>query len=233
MRGFGLIRNLFKGSEPTPSERRSVSRVDAQEGLRILMVDDSPTVVALLGKMLRQAGYQTLEANSGEQGMELAQRELPDLVFLDIVLPGMSGFAVLRALRRDPRTHHIPVIMISGNLRATEEFYGQRIGADDFIKKPFGRTEVFARIQHLVEKERLPPRAIPAPPAEGDGPIDPEAPGEMIHDAAENVEAVESVDKLESGDSPRDTDGTEEVDSPLPHEAPPFTGPAEADRDRT
>jgi DNA-binding response OmpR family regulator len=208
VRGFGLIRSLFKSSEPAPSERRAVTRVDAQEGLRILMVDDSATVVALLGKMLRQAGYETLEASTGEDGMEVAQRELPDLVFLDIVLPGMSGFAVLRALRRDPRTHHIPVIMISGNLRATEEFYGQRIGADDFMKKPFGRTEVFTRIQHLVEKERLPPRAIPTVAVDGDGQHDPDAPGQMIHDAADDV------------------------DPPLPHEAPPFTNAPELDDER-
>lgn len=208
MRGFGLIKSLFRSSEPTPAERRAASRVDAQEGLRILMVDDSATVVALLGKMLRQAGYETLEASTGEEGMELAQRELPDLVFLDIVLPGMSGFAVLRALRRDPRTHHIPVIMISGNLRATEEFYGQRIGADDFMKKPFGRTEVFTRIQHLVEKERLPPRAAPAVVAHGDDQHDADGPGPMIHDAADDV------------------------DPPLPHEAPPFTEAPGVDIDR-
>ena len=160
MRGFGLIKNLFKGSTDANAtdERRHVSRVDARAGLRILIVDESSTVVALLGKMLRQNAYEILEAVDGEQAIDIAMRELPELVFLDIVLPNMSGFAVLRALRRDPRTHHIPVIMISGNLRATEEFYGQRIGADDFMKKPFGRTEVFNRIQALVERDRLPRR---------------------------------------------------------------------------
>lgn len=163
---LGLIKNLFR-KETEPSERRSTARVDAREGLRILVVDDSSTVVAVLGKMLRQAGYEVAEAADGEQGLEAAIRDLPDLVFLDIVLPGMSGFAVLRALRRDPRSHHIPVIMISGNLRATEEFYGQRIGADDFMKKPFGRSEVFSRIQALVERGRLPRRGLPAGLAEG------------------------------------------------------------------
>lgn len=185
MGAFGLIKSLFKGSggaAAAAEERRQEQRVDAREGLRILIVDDSPTVVAVLGKMLRQAGYEILEAVTGEQAMDVAVRELPDLLFLDIVLPAMSGFAVLRGLRRDTRTHHIPVIMISGNLKATEEFYGQRIGADDFMKKPFGRTEVFTRIQHLVESGRLPRRPgvepIVTPPTPGE-----DAHNEVVHDA--------------------------------------------------
>ncbi len=184
MRGFGLIRNLFKGpaDASASAERRHAQRIDAREGLRILIVDDSSTVVALLGKMLRQNGYEVLEAIDGEQAMELATRELPELVFLDIVLPNMSGFAVLRALRRDPRTQHIPVIMISGNLRATEEFYGQRIGADDFMKKPFGRTDVFNRIQALVERDRLPRREGDPVMADGHDPLLDDAHDELVHD---------------------------------------------------
>jgi len=71
------------------------------------------------------------------------------------VMPGMNGFAVLRALRREPMTHDIPIVMISGNLQATEQFYVQRFGADDFMKKPFGRGEVFARLQELSKSGRL------------------------------------------------------------------------------
>ena len=67
----------------------------------------------------------------------------------------MNGFAALRLMRRDPLTLHIPVIMISGNEQATEQFYVKRIGADDFMKKPFSRHEVFARIESLVEEKRL------------------------------------------------------------------------------
>jgi len=67
----------------------------------------------------------------------------------------MSGFAVLRALRHDLLTRDIPIVMISGNLQATEQFYVQRFGADDFMKKPFGRSEVFARIDNLTRSGRL------------------------------------------------------------------------------
>lgn len=137
-------------------DRRRATRVDAREGLRILIIDDSATVVATLGRMLRQAHYETAGAGDAETGIEFARNEKPDLVFLDIVLPGMSGFDALRALRKDEATRDIPIVMISGNAQATEQFYVRRIGADDFMKKPFGREEVFARIQALVEAERLP-----------------------------------------------------------------------------
>lgn len=141
--------------------RRRAARVDAREGSRILIIDDSATVVATLGRMLRQAQYETAGAGDAETGIEFARSEKPDLIFLDIVLPAMSGFDALRALRRDEATRTIPIIMISGNAQATEQFYVRRIGADDFMKKPFGREEVFARIQALVEAGRLPTRAEP------------------------------------------------------------------------
>jgi hypothetical protein len=76
----------------------------------------------------------------------------------------MSGFSVLRALRRDPRTERTPIVMMSGNQQATEQFYVQRFGADGFMRKPFGRAEVFHAIRVLVQEERMPERAVPSPP---------------------------------------------------------------------
>ncbi|HEY1589954.1 MAG TPA: response regulator, partial [Rhodanobacter sp.] len=152
MAGFELIKKLF-GSDP--SERRAAPRSGVPKAARVLVVDDSATIRAVLGKMLNQDSHVVLKAPDGETALEMARKEIPDLIFLDIVLPGMNGFAVLRALRRDPLTRDIPIVMISGNLQATEQFYVQRFGADDFMKKPFGRGEVFARIQHLTESGRL------------------------------------------------------------------------------
>lgn len=139
-------------------ERRLKPRTPPRRGTRVLVVDDSTTIVAVLRKMLQQNGYDTIEAYSAEDALELAKRERPDLIFLDIVLPGMDGFSALRTLRRDPETKPIPVIMISGNAQATEQFYVQRIGADDFMKKPFNRYEVFARVEQLLDEERVPRR---------------------------------------------------------------------------
>lgn len=139
-------------------ERRKHKRRNARTDTRALIVDDSSTIVFALKKILGSAGLITLEATDAETGIELARKELPDIIFLDIILPGANGFAALRALRKDPATAHIPVIMMSGNEQATELFFGTRIGADDFMKKPFSRFEVFARIERLLDENMVPRR---------------------------------------------------------------------------
>jgi len=139
-------------------ERRVKSRVNARPGTSVLIIDDSATIVALLRRMMKQNSYETFEAEDAESGIELAREHRPGLIFLDIVLPGMNGFEALRRLRRDPLTKDIPIIMISGNEQATEQFYAHRIGADDFMKKPFARAEVFARIERLLDADLMPRR---------------------------------------------------------------------------
>lgn len=152
-------------SSPAGPERRGKSRRNARPGTRMLVIDDSATIVALLSRMLRQNGYTVLEAEDAEKGVEIARTQAPELIFLDIVLPGMDGFAALRQLRRDPLTRDMPIIMISGNEQATEQFYVHRIGADDFMKKPFARAEVFARIERLLDAEGIPRRLGAQKPA--------------------------------------------------------------------
>ena len=154
---------------PDGIDRRQKSRVTALPGTRVLIIDDSPTIVALLRRMLVQNGFDVLEAGDAEAGLEIARSGPLHLVFLDIVLPGMNGFEALRRLRREASTRDLPVVMISGNELATEQFYAQRIGADDFMKKPFSRSEVFHRIEKLLGPDRVPhrPAALVAPVAEG------------------------------------------------------------------
>lgn len=159
---FDLFKR-FKAQTAAPVERREDERLRASLGARVLVVDDSATIRAVLGKMLAQDSYEVLLAADGESAVTLAQAQLPDLIFLDIVLPGMSGFAVLRALRRDSRTRTTPIVMMSGNQQATEQFYVQRFGADGFIKKPFGRAEVFHAVRSLVQAGRMPGRVEAAP----------------------------------------------------------------------
>ena len=149
-----MVDEIYEGPE-----RREKVRSNVRPGTRVLIVDDSTTIVAVLRKMLQQNGFQTLEAYTAEDALEMTRDLTPDLIFLDIVLPGMDGFAALRALRRQPSTKLVPIIMISGNVQATEQFYVQRIGADDFMKKPFSRPEVFARIDRLLDEEGVPRRA--------------------------------------------------------------------------
>ncbi len=143
---------------PSGRERRERDRINAPRGTRIMIVDDSPTIVALLRRMLQQNGYEVVDAGDGEKALADIPGNMPDLIFLDIVLPGMNGFEVLRRLRRAAETRQVPVIMISGNELATEQFYAQRIGADDFMKKPFSRSEVFMRIEKLLGPDRMPHR---------------------------------------------------------------------------
>lgn len=159
---FDIFRR-FKTPTTAAAERREDERLRASLGARVLVVDDSATIRAVLGKMLMQDGYEVLKAADGESAIETAQAQLPDLIFLDIVLPGISGFAVLRSLRRDSRTRATPIVMMSGNQQATEQFYVQRFGADGFVKKPFGRAEVFHAIRALVQARRMAARVESLP----------------------------------------------------------------------
>lgn len=163
---FDQLSALFR-REPEPysdqprswePERRSKQRVNARDGTRVLIIDDSKTVVVACKKYLRSVGYETFEAFDAETGLSLIREQAPELIFLDIMLPGMNGFAALRTIRRDPLTRDIPVIMMSGNEQAMEQFFGLRIGADDFMKKPFSREELFFRIERLLDNDCVPRR---------------------------------------------------------------------------
>lgn len=139
-------------------ERRRHARRNPSAGTKLLIVDDSGTVLSVLKRMLKQAGVQVTTAASGEDAMASIRAQRPDAVLLDIVMPGMDGFSVLRHLRRDPDTRDIPVIMMSGNEQATEQYYAQRIGADAFLRKPFGRGDVFAHLERLLDWQGHPVR---------------------------------------------------------------------------
>ena len=166
---FDFFKSIFGGQDSgaavkvsrqatTFVERRRHPRVNARHGMRVLVIDDSPTIALALSKMLGSVGFIPLHAPDAEKGVEMAKKERPDLIFLDIVLPGMNGFAALRALRRDGLTREIPVIMMSGNEKATEQFFGTRIGADGFMKKPFSRLDVFSHIEQLLDEDLVPRR---------------------------------------------------------------------------
>ena len=143
-----------------PIERRKNPRIDARKGTRVLIIDDSPTVLTFLRKMFSSSGYEPLIAANAERGLEMIHSNKPDLVVLDVIMPGMNGFAALRHIRRDPLVKNLPVIMMSGNEQATEQFYVMRIGADGFMKKPFSRFDVFSRIEKLLDTNLVPRRLI-------------------------------------------------------------------------
>jgi DNA-binding NarL/FixJ family response regulator len=119
---------------------------------RILIVDDDPTVRRLIATLLERAGYETVEAGSGEEGLELARQHSPRLVLLDINLPGTSGYAVCHELRQT-LGQQFPIIFLSGE--RTESFdrvAGLLIGADDYVTKPFDSDELIARVSRMLDR---------------------------------------------------------------------------------
>jgi len=147
------FRSLFSRNK-SPKDRRGKDRLQARVGATILIVDDSRTIQFSLRNMLQQAGYQILEARNGENGIELAREHKPDLIFMDVVMPGMTGFQATRALRKHQETSEIPIIVMSGNEQATEKFWVIKIGANDFMTKPFQRKTVFEKLEkHLFAEE--------------------------------------------------------------------------------
>ncbi len=117
---------------------------------RILIVDDSPTDVRVLGSMLERAGYQTLSAATAEEGIARARQERPDLILMDVIMPGMNGFQATRTLSRDPDTSAIPVIIVTTKNMETDRIWGMRQGAKDFVSKPPNERDLVTRIQNLL-----------------------------------------------------------------------------------
>ncbi len=113
----------------------------------ILIVDDAPAQLGLMRSMMLQQGYQTFVANSGERGLVIAQRAQPDLILLDIVLPGMDGMEVCRRLKAHPRTCSIPVVFMSARTDTDDVVAAFAIGASDYVPKPLRLAEVCARVR--------------------------------------------------------------------------------------
>ncbi len=118
-------------------------------GPRILVVDDTPANVRLLESVLRPRGYEMLTAGSGPEALEAVTRDRPDLVLLDILMPGMDGYEVCRRLRATPAGAVLPVVMITAS-GDEEKRRALEAGADDFIAKPFDQAELLARVQSLL-----------------------------------------------------------------------------------
>ncbi len=120
----------------------------------VLIVDDSRTVVHALKTILEQADYSTLAASDGKRGIELAIEYKPDLILMDIVMPGINGFKATRLLRKEPLTEGIPIIIMSGNEQATEKFWGMRLGANEFLSKPIQRGLLFKMLDDFILKNK-------------------------------------------------------------------------------
>jgi adenylate cyclase len=122
---------------------------------RILVVDDTPQNVKLLADLLRTEGYEVGTAANGDEALAEVAREAPDLVLLDVMMPGLSGYDVCRRLRDDPRTALLPVVLVTALDPHQERVHGIEAGADDFLSKPINQPELFARVRSLLRIKRL------------------------------------------------------------------------------
>jgi DNA-binding response OmpR family regulator len=122
---------------------------------KILVVDDEKDLVDIVAFNLRREQYDVLTAGDGEKALEVARRETPDLVVLDLMMPGVGGLEVCRRLRSEPRTARTPVIMLTAKGEETDAVIGLAQGADDYVRKPFGVKELMARVAaHLRSQAR-------------------------------------------------------------------------------
>jgi two-component system phosphate regulon response regulator PhoB len=124
---------------------------------KILIVEDERDIANLIGFNIERAGYEVLMAHDGIAGVEMAKLERPDLIVLDLMLPGKDGYAVFKDLRRDPRTRSIPVIMLTARAQTQDKIEGLEAGADDYITKPFSPKELMLRIGAVLKRVDAPP----------------------------------------------------------------------------
>jgi two-component system, OmpR family, response regulator len=124
---------------------------------KVLVVEDDPNLLDTLAYNLRKEGYRVITADDGLKAVDIARSEQPDLIILDIMLPGLSGFEVCRILRREMTT---PVIMLTAKDEETDKIVGLEIGADDYVTKPFSVRELLARVAAHLRRTKM--AAVPA-----------------------------------------------------------------------
>ena len=116
----------------------------------ILIIDDSPTDIRVFTTLLEKAGHQVAAVGTAEEGIERVRADLPDLVIMDVIMPGMNGFQATRTLTRDPVTSSVPIVMITTKSMETDQVWGLRQGARAFITKPVSEKDLLACINDLL-----------------------------------------------------------------------------------
>lgn len=118
--------------------------------IKILVVDDSPTEAAVVRAMLESVGYQVLWADNADKGIEMAEKEQPSLILMDVVMPGMSGFQATRKLTKDDSTKNIPILMLTTKDQMSDREWGLRNGARDYFVKPPEKEALLDAIKKLI-----------------------------------------------------------------------------------
>ena len=119
-------------------------------GAKILIIEDDPATARLVDYTLRHRNYEVITASNGLQGIRKAREETPDLVILDVMLPGMDGFEICHRLRAEPATADILILMFSAKAQEIDKDTGLKVGADDYLPKPASPTEIIKRVEKLL-----------------------------------------------------------------------------------
>jgi twitching motility two-component system response regulator PilH len=117
---------------------------------RILIVDDSPSQLMGIRRIVEKLGHEVLTAEDGAAGVEVAKREIPDLILMDVVMPNLNGFQATRTISREPTTKHIPIVLVTTKDQDTDRVWGMRQGAKAYLTKPFSETELSDTITKYV-----------------------------------------------------------------------------------
>lgn len=144
-----LFSKKSKKTADSKKAEKSTEAVDLQ-GCSILIVDDSPTQLHILKGYLEEAGCKVSVADNGEMGVSQARANKPDLVLMDVVMPGLNGFQATRLLSRDPETSNIPIIMVTTKDQDTDKTWAIRQGAREYLVKPVEKDELLAKISQVL-----------------------------------------------------------------------------------
>ena len=144
-----LARSMARWYNETPHISMSTNMSSYQNPMRILVVDDDPPSVKMTAFLLREEGYEVMAADNGSDALALIEREDPDLILLDVMMPGLDGFETLREIRS---RYAIPVIFLSAKGETSDRVAGLELGADDYLAKPFEPSELLARVKAVLRR---------------------------------------------------------------------------------
>ena len=147
----GVARQVYVLSEGRPG---AIGRITTMAAVRVLVVDDDPVILELLRINFEIEGFEVLSAVDGQQGLERARADAPDVVLSDIMMPRLDGLQLLTRLRDDPATAAIPVVLLSAKAQNAEVQRGLSLGADDYVTKPFDPLELIERVNAVLAKSR-------------------------------------------------------------------------------
>jgi DNA-binding response OmpR family regulator len=173
----------------------------------ILVIEDDEIVARTIERSLRGEQYRITVANSGVEGIKIARRINPDLVILDVIMPGMDGYTVCREMRADPLTANVPILFLTAKVKDEDRITGFNAGADDYLCKPFNIDELILRVRAILRRTKIRDKVQAAPPPPEEPPAEDLSPNvrTILNQISNETRAVETSQALVVGDYVLDT----------------------------